>query len=182
VAKSQKEVAMSIKELKSTFEIGHIIQRKKKGISIGSPYCSDLIVIDNDFRVTKSSIVSKGELFRLYQRLNCLSQKKLKKIIEAPGVFVDIKPVYTNRNGKISKEFCEKYGWPNTTIEGYLMYDNTFFKNRPDALRDARKGFRYSMKINFKQVLERFQNLSKSIKWLCNDLWEYIRLWVFFGV
>lgn len=173
---------MGIKRLKEVFKIEHIVRREGNSIHIGSAYCPALIKIDVEFQITKSSIVSSGELMGLYFALRQASKEgMLKRIIEETEVYKNPKPVYTNRNGKIKKEFCEKYGWPNLTTKGQLMYDNTFFKSRKDALLDARKGWRYSLGIDIKQIVSRLKDVQKSVKFLFVDLGEYVRLFVFFG-
>ena len=59
----------------------------------------------------------------------------LKQIIQEPDDYEQLLPVFTIKDGKLVETFCEEYGYPNLTIEGELMYENTFFKNKIDAIK-----------------------------------------------
>lgn len=119
-------------------------------IAIGSPMCHNLISVDkktfefklalDTFNEGRKSLENdkRTELLFIYDKLKELVQSgQLKEIIEGNDVIDNPLPVYYFKNGKVIKTFTDAYGWPNTTIEGYLMYENTFFKTPKEAVEKA---------------------------------------------
>ena len=46
--------------------------------------------------------------------------------------------MYTTKNGQIIEKACEQLGFPNITHDGELMYSNTHYANKADAIEYAR--------------------------------------------
>ncbi|WP_285905105.1 hypothetical protein [Pseudodesulfovibrio pelocollis] len=130
---------MGWKNVKEHYRIKHIVQvRPEKGICIGSPYVSELIVVDLDGRITKryEKRPVNADLHRYQQEMNG-DPDKLRMLIQTPDSFSKSIPVYTFDGAQILEKYCEELGWPNITHDGELMYDNTFFENRADAIQKA---------------------------------------------
>ena len=72
---------------------------------------------------------------REYPQVFGASCSDILSLIAAPDVFEKSLPVYTPHEGEILEKYCEKYGWPNVTHDGILMYDNTFFKDKTSAIK-----------------------------------------------
>ena len=135
---------MGIKKLKEKYKIEHTICITEKGICIGSPYIHDIIVISNEGKFLKKYKEGKyddgwstNEKLKRYQEemLADESTGYLKKVIDEPDNYGELFPVFTIHDGKLVETFCEEYGWPNVTVEGELMYENTFFKTKEEAVQ-----------------------------------------------
>lgn len=130
---------MGWKNVKEHYDIRHIVQvgvRKEYGdepcIMIGSPYICDLIVI----RVSDGKILKRYKDGHANERLRTLQPRLdedekdgvLKALIDSEDTFGKLLPVYCIDDGRnIVKMWCERYGYPNVTTEGMLMYENTFY-------------------------------------------------------
>jgi hypothetical protein len=60
-------------------------------------------------------------------------------LIESPDTFTVSIPVWTYDGGRIIKTECEKFGWPNVTHDGAMMFDNTFFLSEAEAVAKAKR-------------------------------------------
>lgn len=134
---------MGIKKLKEKYRIEHTVCRTEKGICIGSHYVHDVIVISEEGKFLKkykngnyNDGWNTNEDLKRYQEEMLADEAtgELKKVIDEPDVHGELFPVFTIHEGKLVETFCEEYGWPNVTIEGELMYENTFFKTKEEAV------------------------------------------------
>jgi len=169
---------MGHKAIKEHYDIGHIVAIHDKQefggpcICIGSPYIHDIIVI----RVADAKVVKRykngeysdgwntNEDLKRYDLAIFADQEtgKLRELIDAPDTFERSLPVFTIRNWAVVRDFCEEYGWPNTTHTGKIMYENTYFKTRKEAyaylLQATNSGVRYcNFKANVKEGLKRIK-------------------------
>lgn len=157
---------MGIKAIKEKYKIEHIVQKRDNAICIGSGYIHDCIVVSFDGKITKkykNGIYNDGwstnEDLKRYQEEMIIDEEngELKKLIDLKDEFKVLLPIFTVDDGILIETFCEKYDYPNTTIDGTLIYENTFFKTREEAiehgLRDC-KGF-IKMLENRKKELEK---------------------------
>lgn len=135
---------MGIKRLKEKYKIEHLVQKTEKGICIGSPYYHDIIVLNNEGKFVtmyKNRNYNDGwstnEDLKRYQEEMIIDSENgvLKQIIDEKDDFNNLQPIFTIHDGKLIETFCEKYGYPNLTIEGEMMYENTFFKNKEEAIK-----------------------------------------------
>jgi len=103
---------------------------------------------------------------------------ELKKLIDLPDTFENLKPIYTCEKGRVIKKFCEQYEYPNVCTDGDLIYENTFFINRKDAVKycrkDARLGLKYSARNFGERFIESNQKMGRATKRLFIDLYEFI--------
>ena len=166
---------MGIKKLTEHYGIKHLVQVRNsrydgrdKVVYIGSALCSDLIIIGFDGKIKKiSSIVHRGEtseIGKLITKLENDSPEFIAGLLSEPDEFKDLKTVYVVERGRIYKKQCEKFGWPNCTTDGELMYENTSFEDRKDALAYAKssttmiwewKSFLSSIKESFSSIWNR---------------------------
>ena len=166
---SSKNKIMGIKKLKEKYRIDHTVCRTEKGICIGSDYIHDIIVINDEGKFLKkyknenyNDGWSTNEKLKRYQEEMLADEATgdLKKLIEEPDVYGELFPVFTIKKGKLVETSCEKYGWPNLTVEGELMYENTFFKTKAKVVKygiGECKGW-------IKMLDERKQELEKEVQ------------------
>lgn len=114
-------------------------------IAIGSPLCHNLIKVDKSdygFKLALDTFnkgrVSLGneELVFIYDKLKELALSgELREIIDGDDVLDNPLPVFTVTDGKLVSTFTDEYGWPNSTVDGTIMYDNTYFKTSEEAIK-----------------------------------------------
>lgn len=182
---------MGVKNLKEHFNIKHIVHRVGDKICIGLANCSALITIDKDFEVTCSRVVGgSGVWTDIYEALVEHSKSgkdtgisDLQRLIESDDQFTRgfMYSVWYERRGRIYKSFCEEEGWPNTTITGELMYENTHFKTRKACLAYHVKGSRREF---FRMLRDYIRDFKTDVvrQWRkFGYLLEYVRILVFRG-
>ena len=149
---------MGWKNVKEYYDIGHIVQVRNKRIEIGSSYISDLIRVSFDGNVLWGNLgpSENDDLERYYKEMTS-DVPKLKELINAPDTFERSLPVYTEEGGEIVEKYCEEYGWPNVTHDGLLMYENVFFKDKNEVIKQAK-----SSSKSYIQMLERLLEDKKS--------------------
>lgn len=113
-------------------------------VAVGSPMCHNLLAVDKDtLRVTYAldtfhrgrEAIGNAELTFIWDRLHeLIATGEIKDIIEGVDQLSAPLPVYTIENGELIETTTDQYGWPNTTFDGLMMYDNTYFKNKHEAL------------------------------------------------
>ena len=134
-------MTMGWKNVKEYYRIGHIVQVVEgKGICIGSPYVYDRIVIAPG-KSPKWCALGPSEnddLARYFAEMTA-DPAKLAELIDAPDTFERSIPVWTFGGGKVIEKQCETLGWPNCTHDGELMYDNTHFASKADAIAKAKR-------------------------------------------
>jgi len=124
-----------IKELKLE---DFIVQKGHDKIFIGNNMVNDFITIYNSGKLDCNWMVKEGSKIYspIYKTLSEMSVIKLRELIFSDDVFdKPLTVVYTERNGKVLKQYCTEFGYPNITTDGWLMYDNTHFKTRQEALK-----------------------------------------------
>jgi hypothetical protein len=175
---------MGIKALKEAFSIKHIVHRRGDSICIGSPYVSELITIKPDGGIVKAEILRPGvnEIGQLYNKLIAADKEQLLELINSPEEFKNLKPVYREAaSGKIVKEFCEEYGYPNLTTVGELMYDNVHFKTRQAALDHAITETSCVLKFLFRILWDDLGKTIKTSRSIILDLFKLVRQTMFNG-
>lgn len=150
-------------------------------VCIGSAYVHDLIAISiKDCKVKFSSILRKGEesaIGKLAERVEEDAKNGvLRALIDEPDTFARNLPVFTIDRWAVKAELCEEYGWPNTTHNGAIMYENTYFHTRAEAyvylLKETKAGVRYCRFVeNFKEGLRR---INRAIRFSLREIWFYI--------
>ena len=181
---------MGLKTLKEQFDVKHIVQRerdwetKKVNICIGSQYIHDIIIIDEDYKVFWNTRESDNpDLSRNFRDFTEASERGLLKLIIEKDDIGDTIPVWTYKNGKVIKKYCEEFGWPNLDTEGYIMHENTYFKARKEALKACRS----EAKAYFGRfgVIEKLMRVWKELKFFiwytATSVWNWIRAYIFFG-
>jgi hypothetical protein len=147
-------------------------------IGIGSPLCHDLIKLDiktnkityalDTFHKGRASLGNE-ELTFIWDKLNELVDSgAITEIIDSNDVIDNPLPVYTVKDGVMLCTTTDAYGWPNTTVEGYLMYDNTYFKTMAEAIEYGIK--EYQSRVEYlEERLKELQSECTRIKFKIQD-------------
>jgi len=119
-------------------------------IAVGSPLCHDLIKVYkttkkmsyalDTWRNGRESLIGKDELLEIWDKLqDLIDTGGMDDIMNGEDVIENPLPVFTAENGDLIETVTDAYGWPNSTKEGWVMYDNTFFKTKREALEHGIK-------------------------------------------
>ena len=108
--------------------------------------------------------------------------EKLRALMAEPETFLGTKTVYTESNrGRIKAVQCEEYGWPNVTVTGELMYENTHFKSRKEAFAEAKRNNIAGIKCFSRLLVEDVRGAIKRSNYLLRDICCLLRLVFFRG-
>lgn len=176
---------MGHKTFRDRFGGGYIVQKEKSGnIVIGSGFVHNLITVTPDFKILKNGIVSEdGEPYRIYLALVDAKQSgELERSLSCEETYSSLNDVYIPEDGRVIKKQCEEFGWPNTTIDGRIMYENTSFKTRREALSYLRRETFAGAKMTFILLVEVFQvTLFERLKTCYKYFSRAFRAWAMFG-
>lgn len=175
---------MGTKAIKEKYNIGHIVQKEDDIIWIGSPYIHDIIGINLDGKLTKmyknrkyDDGWSTNEDLKRYQEEMLIDSEsgELKRLVNLSDNINDLITVFTHKGGKVVKKYCEVYGWPNTTVDGELMYDNTFFRTYNEAYKSLliNTSLKYTWRTWRQNMADGFSKMKKTTGYLLRDVHEY---------
>jgi hypothetical protein len=142
---------MGFKAFKEYFCIeNHIVSVYQGVIRIGLGHVSNLVGID----MQTGGILANDDfsvfLAQNYPEiLNSTNEERL-ALIQVKDQFRQSIPVYTSCNGQIIEKQCEELGYPNVTHDGEIMYQNSHYANKADAVEYARKDLHYLIE-NYKE-------------------------------
>lgn len=134
-------------------------------IGIGSPLCHDLIkleiatnkiiyALDSSGREGRAAL-RNNELIFIWDKLHELVERgEIKELLNSNDVIENPLPVYTIKNGALYCTTTDAYGWPNTTVEGYMMHDNDYFKTVGEAVEYGIKEYEYHVKTMDERIVE----------------------------
>lgn len=128
-------------------------------IGVGSYLCHDLISVNkktmgmryalDTFHEGRKSIKDQ-ELEAIWDKLEeIIKTGLLPEIIAGFDNIPEDKriPVFYEHNHEIIESYCDALGWPNVTYDGVLMYNNTHYPTRKQAVDEAIKEMLASIKI-----------------------------------
>jgi hypothetical protein len=154
---------MGWKSVKEHYRIKHTVCVTEQGICIGSTYIHDIIVIGLDGKLKKRDSGGSNDDLKRYMREFDADPKKLKSLVEAEDEFEKSVKVYTyDYDGNILEKQCEEPGWPNSTHDGEMMYDNKFSTKRREVVKLAKQELRAAVRMMKDLVDRKRQDLSES--------------------
>lgn len=106
------------------------------------------------------SEINHLDLLFVWDRLTELIQSgKIQDIIEGQDDIDNLLAVYTVKDGALISTVTDAYGWPNTTIDGIIMHDNTYFKTAAEALETGLREEEYHLSFLEDKVVEKRKEL-----------------------
>jgi hypothetical protein len=167
---------VKIRALQKKLKTEYVIRNKDdKSLTIGSSFIPDLIIVLlYPTRLTKSFVWRvdgytdhEKELTRIYLLLQQLvSSGKMGEFLTGKDDIENPLPVYSVKDGCIIEGFTDKYGWPNITDRGYLMYENQFFSTPEAAIEKGIREARADVKFAVERVEECTKALEDARSWL----------------
>lgn len=176
---------MGVKAIKQRYKIDYAVQKVDDNIHIGSAYINDIIVISPEGKLIKkykdgnyNDGWNTNKDLKRYQEELLTDEKTgfLKELVQQADEFGELFPVYTCEKGRTVKTYCEEYDWPNLTIEGELMYENTFFKTRKEAYQYLLENtsLKYEWRIYCMDIEEIIFRLKKAVKNISISVYYYL--------
>lgn len=172
---------MKARKLKKILnDTGYIINNQEDYIAVGSSLCHDLISVDkktlkikyalDTWREGRKSLDKKDYLAVIWDKLQeLIDNGEIHDIINGNDEIDNPLPVYTIKDGELVETWTDEYGWPNTTIDGTIMYENTHFKTKKEAIENGI----YSYKNRYEYRREYLEELKEKIQKVNEDI-EYI--------
>jgi hypothetical protein len=141
-------------------------------IAIGSPMQSDLISVNKRHLYMNYSLtydqrdarkrISNPELEFIWDKLKeLIDSGKIHAFIDGIDEIEDPLPVFAVIKGKLLSTTTDKYGYPNITAEGYLMYDNKFFRSKKAAIENEIKNYIAAVRHREEQIAAGEKQLEK---------------------
>ncbi len=129
-------------------DTGYTVNNNKEYIAVGSPLCHDLISINkktlklkyalDTWREGRAALAKDGkptELLFIWDKLQeLIDNGQIRDIIEGDDIIENPLPVFTVEDGSLIETTTDKYGYPNTTVSGDIMYENTHFPTKLQAI------------------------------------------------
>jgi uncharacterized coiled-coil protein SlyX len=139
--------ARKLKELCNNISYIYAIYGDK--LCIGSEYCHNLINVDintlevkyqlDAFRHGRASLRNDDLIFIWDKLHELIASGEIHDIINGKDTIENPLPVFIADNGVIIESITDTYDWPNVTEDGRLLYDNTSFQTRRQAVEYAIK-------------------------------------------
>jgi hypothetical protein len=152
---------MGWKALKEKFGIEHHIEITNEGICIGSGYVPNLVIINPETGEITESKAFGGFLREKYPALLEAKPEDLVELIKAPDVFTKFISVYTYENGEVVEKKCEELGWPNTTHDGCMMYENTYSTDKDEVIKWAKNNSDIAIKYMQEDIMRKMKELAE---------------------
>ena len=137
--------ARKLKQLLNNTE--YIISNHKEYIAIGSGMCHNLISVDKETLKVKYALDFRGigrdnllglmftELAFIWDKLHeLIESREIIDIIDGKDVIENPLPVFTVCDGRLIESVTDSYDWPSVDNNGVLIYENTHFKTKKEAL------------------------------------------------
>lgn len=138
---------MQSRLLKQILNTSYIIADYDLYIGIGTSLCHDLITINKTTFKLKYALDYNTDFDIWHKLKELISNNKIQEIINGyDELNIKLPIFYINNSGNIIESYTDEYGYPNTTYDGKLMYDNYFFKTKKDAILNALE--RYEIRVN----------------------------------
>lgn len=152
---------MGWKNIKNRFGIQHHVHATEKGVAIGSGYIPELVIIDRVTGAVEENRAFSGFLREKYPALLDATPEELLHLISEPDTFPATVPVYTYDGAEIIEKRCEIPGWPNATVDGCMMYDNTFSTDKAVVVEWAKRNAACASEGTRRRIVEVEQDLAR---------------------
>lgn len=153
---------MGWKNVKQHYRISHIVRVANDQLCIGSGYIPEIIVVSLAGEIIKRYDRRDGDLARYQEEIEA-DPVLFAQLMREPDKFDHSIPVFSFLGCEIIEKQCEELGWPNVTHDGDVMYENTWFPTREQAIRAAKQDARSAIS-GWGGALERVQDELERVK------------------
>lgn len=127
---------MGWKAVRDHYQISHTVRRRDGDICVGSGYLPSALVIGRAGEIKKRYSGSDEDL-SLYQHEMDQDLAKPQQLVTTQDQFGERLVVDTFDGGSIIEKRCDARGWPTVTHDGEVMYENSHFETRAEAVERA---------------------------------------------
>lgn len=163
---------MKARLLQKKLETVRAVHETEKSICVASAMCSELIMVNkktlkltyalDTFNKGRDSLKS-DELGQIWDTLSVLcSTGEINDYLVGEDELENQLPVFYEDDGRVVEGVTDKYGWPNVTSAGLLMYENTFFPTKKEAT-----------KYLSESLISYIESLNKSVSLNLHEIKEY---------
>tara|TARA_R110001592_G_scaffold211135_2_gene462855 strand:- start:2044 stop:2580 length:537 start_codon:yes stop_codon:yes gene_type:complete len=158
---------MGVQLIKKHFSIEHIVHRIGDNIFIGSPYISQMlkfnlkgVLIEGADRLGRNDEL-KGYVKNISANMNVFTE-----LAKKPDPINNRVPIFCFAEDEVTiiETHCECAGWPNTTHEGQLMYENSHFADKEKAIRHGISNAKAGVSIFKRRMDELMREIEDATK------------------
>lgn len=164
--------------------INYIYNNNHEYIAVGSSLCHNLISVNKETLKVKYALdtfhegresLKNDDLIFIWDKLHELIRTgQIQDIINGTDEIENPLPVFTVEKGQLIETFTDKYGWPNVTIDGHEMYDNTYFKTKKKAIEYGIKDSEAGIKNMEEHMSQQWDDLIKTSNRILREK-EYLK-------
>lgn len=162
---------MKARALQKRLDTERTVHETEECINVASPFVSELISLNKKTLKLKYALDAFGkgrdslknvELKAIWDSLLdlCLSGE-IHQYITGEDDIETKTPVYYEEDGRVIEGVTDYYGWPNITSTGLLMYENTFFPTRPEAIDCMKENLNGAIKYRKESISDKMQDIEK---------------------
>lgn len=156
---------MKVRKLRKLLnDTNYIIQETDGKICIGSAYIHNIITIYKDtLKIKADDIRGFEELNRIYEKCKELIENgEMRDIANGNDDITDMQPVFIFDSWEgVICSYTDNMEWPNTDHTGRLLYENTSFKTRKEAVKYGIKEMKYILERDVKQLEDKIRDLDR---------------------
>ena len=153
-------------------DTGYQVADHGEYIAVASPYVHNIISVDKKTLKVKYALdtfgkgrdaISHGhELQAIWDKLHeLIASGEIQDIIDGQDDISNPLPVYTVEDGQLIESTTDEYGWPNVTVDGKPMFENTHFKTKGEAIAYGIEDTTIGLKWIDEHILEAETKLAK---------------------
>lgn len=164
-------------------DTGYLVANYGKYIGVGSPLCHNLFSVDKatltlNYALSfgredvRDKFVREGnaEFIFIWDKLRGLIDNgQMREIINGVDEIENPLPVFTVSNRQLIETFTDAYGYPNLTINGDQMYDNSWFDTKEKAIEYGKRESESAIKM----YGERANDLEADLHKVRNEIQEH---------
>lgn len=165
---------MKARLLKKILETERTVHWSDGKVCIASSLCHDIISYNPETKVLRYALDAFGkgresirseELELIWDKMEkVISDGTINEIINGNDEIENPIPVFEAHYGEVFEELTDKIGWPNVTHTGKIMYNNTHFATREEAVRVSIKEAECAINNRLEMVEEYKSKLEKALK------------------
>jgi len=155
---------------------GYYPNDNREYIAMGSPLCHDLISVNkktlevkyalDTFRKGRESLGNDKLVFIWDKFHELIKNGEIHDIINGVDEIENPLPVWTFDDDGLIETYTDEYGWPNTTYDGKVMYENLHFKTREEAIDKGIREYKASIQYANRRKEDILKNLEEVEEWI----------------
>lgn len=157
---------MGWKTFKEAFKVTHLVNITSGSISIGIEAVEGIARISPDGEIISFNC-SDAYAVKHFSRIISAPASEIKEAINAVDKFEKSIPVYTVFENNVKEVFCEDLNFPTVSHCGEMVYANTHFTSRQEAIKKHVNSLEMSIKsseIMVEKILKALEAQESKIK------------------